>query len=97
MSDLDLSADTITLLEQLVNIESVSRNEQRIADAVEAALRPLAHLDGVAARQHGGGADLARAARAGRRSPATSTPCRSTTTCRPCATATCCAAWAPAT
>ena len=42
--DLDLSADTITLLEQLVNIESVSKNEQRIADAVEAALRPLAHL-----------------------------------------------------
>ena len=44
MSDLDLTADTITLLEQLVNIESVSRNEQRIADAVEAALRPLGHL-----------------------------------------------------
>ena len=44
MSDLDLSADTITLLEQLVNIESVSKNEQRIADAVEAALRPLGHL-----------------------------------------------------
>jgi succinyl-diaminopimelate desuccinylase len=45
MSDLDLTADTITLLEQLVNIESVSKNEQRIADAVEAALRPLAHLE----------------------------------------------------
>jgi len=48
MSDavvLDLTADTITLLEQLVNIESVSKNEQRIADAVEAALRPLGHLD----------------------------------------------------
>jgi succinyl-diaminopimelate desuccinylase len=44
MSDLDLSADAITLLEQLVNIESVSRNERRIADAVEAALRPLGHL-----------------------------------------------------
>ena len=44
MSDLDLTADTITLLEQLVNIESVSKNERRIADAVEAALRPLAHL-----------------------------------------------------
>jgi succinyl-diaminopimelate desuccinylase len=44
MSDLDLAADTITLLEQLVNIESVSKNEQRIADAVEAALRPLGHL-----------------------------------------------------
>ena len=39
MSDLDLSADTIALLEQLVNIESVSKNEQRIADAVEAVLQ----------------------------------------------------------
>ena len=48
MSDavvLDLTADTTTLLEQLVNIESVSKNEQRIADAVEAALRPLGHLE----------------------------------------------------
>ena len=45
MSDLDLSADTITLLEQLVNIESVSKNEQRIADAVQAALQPLPHLE----------------------------------------------------
>jgi succinyl-diaminopimelate desuccinylase len=42
---LDLSADTVALLEQLVNIESVSKNEARIADAVEAALRPLAHLE----------------------------------------------------
>jgi succinyl-diaminopimelate desuccinylase len=42
--DLDLSADVVTLTEQLVNIESVSRNEQVIADAVEAALRPLAHV-----------------------------------------------------
>jgi succinyl-diaminopimelate desuccinylase len=50
MSDLDLTADTITLLEQLVNIESVSKNEQRIADAVEAALRPLTHL---AVSRHG--------------------------------------------
>lgn len=41
---LDLTADAATLTEQLVNIESVSRNEQAIADAVEAALRPLAHL-----------------------------------------------------
>ena len=48
--DLDLSGDTIALLEQLVNIESVSRNEQQIADAVEAALRPLAHL---AVSRHG--------------------------------------------
>ncbi|MEO6510373.1 MAG: succinyl-diaminopimelate desuccinylase [Nocardioides sp.] len=42
---LDLSADTVDLLEQLVNIESVSRNEQRIADEVEAVLRPLTHLE----------------------------------------------------
>ena len=33
-----------------MNIESVSRNEQQIADAVEAALRPLAHL---AVSRHG--------------------------------------------
>ncbi len=42
--DLDLSADVVTLTEQLVDIESVSRDEQRIADAVEAALAPLGHL-----------------------------------------------------
>ncbi len=41
---LDLTADAVDLTEQLVDIESVSRNEQAIADAVEAALRPLAHL-----------------------------------------------------
>ena len=40
--DLDLTADAVTLTEQLVDIESVSRNEQRIADAVEAALRAAA-------------------------------------------------------
>ena len=41
---LDLTADAVTLTEQLVNIESVSQDEQAIADAVEAALTPLAHL-----------------------------------------------------
>jgi succinyl-diaminopimelate desuccinylase len=41
---LDLAADAATLTEQLVNIESVSRNEQAIADAVEAALESLDHL-----------------------------------------------------
>ena len=45
MTHLDLSLDAVTLTEQLVNIESVSRNEQAIADAVEAALRPLEHLE----------------------------------------------------
>lgn len=44
VTDLDLAADAVTLTEQLVNIESVSRNEQTIADAVERALRPLGHL-----------------------------------------------------
>lgn len=44
MPDLDLSRDAVTLTEQLVNIESVSRNERAIADAVESALRSLEHL-----------------------------------------------------
>jgi succinyl-diaminopimelate desuccinylase len=44
MTTLDLSADAVTLTEQLVNIESVSRDEAAIADAVEAALSALAHL-----------------------------------------------------
>jgi succinyl-diaminopimelate desuccinylase len=41
---LDLSADVGVLTQQLVDIESVSHNEQTIADAVEAALRPFGHL-----------------------------------------------------
>ena len=41
---LDLTADAVTLTQQLVDIESVSRQEQAIADAVEQALRPLGHL-----------------------------------------------------
>ncbi|GEP39519.1 succinyl-diaminopimelate desuccinylase [Nocardioides psychrotolerans] len=41
---LDLTADAVTLTQQLVDIESVSRDEQAIADAVEAALTPLEHL-----------------------------------------------------
>ena len=41
---LDLSSDAVTLTRQLVDLESVSRNEQAIADAVQAALTPLAHL-----------------------------------------------------
>jgi succinyl-diaminopimelate desuccinylase len=41
---LDLTADVVTLTRQLVDIESVSRAEQAIADAVEAALRALDHL-----------------------------------------------------
>lgn len=44
MTDLDLTADAVTLTQQLVDIESVSRNEQAIADAIERALRPYDHL-----------------------------------------------------
>ena len=41
---LDLSADVVTLTQQLVDIESVSHHEQGIADAVETALGSLGHL-----------------------------------------------------
>jgi succinyl-diaminopimelate desuccinylase len=41
---LDLGADVVTLTGALCDIESVSGDEQRIADAVEAALRSLGHL-----------------------------------------------------
>jgi len=41
---LDLTASAVELTVQLVDIESVSKNEQAIADAVEAALSAYAHL-----------------------------------------------------
>ncbi|HET6698485.1 MAG TPA: succinyl-diaminopimelate desuccinylase [Nocardioidaceae bacterium] len=41
---LDLTADAVTLTEQLVDIESVSGSEDAIAGAVEEALGALAHL-----------------------------------------------------
>ncbi len=41
---LDLTLDPVTLTERLVDIESVSGEEEGIADAVEAALAALAHL-----------------------------------------------------
>lgn len=41
---LDLTADAVTLTEALVDIESVSQDERRITDAIEAALRALPHL-----------------------------------------------------
>jgi len=44
MAQLDLTTDVVTLTQQLVDIESVSRNEQEIADAVEQALRAYDHL-----------------------------------------------------
>ncbi len=45
MPALDLSASTVELTRQLVDIESVSGNETALADAVEVALAPLAHLE----------------------------------------------------
>ncbi|WP_141775751.1 succinyl-diaminopimelate desuccinylase [Phycicoccus sp. SLBN-51] len=42
---LDLSADITTLTAAVCDIESVSHDEARICDAIEAALRPLAHLE----------------------------------------------------
>jgi succinyl-diaminopimelate desuccinylase len=41
---LDLGTDVVALTSALCDIESVSGNEKRIADAVETALRPLRHL-----------------------------------------------------
>ena len=43
--DLDLGADVITLTSALCDIESVSGDEERIADGIEAVLRPLRHLE----------------------------------------------------
>ncbi|WP_209020483.1 succinyl-diaminopimelate desuccinylase [Nocardioides sp. 1609] len=42
--ELDLTLDAVTLTRALVDIESVSKNEQAIADAVEGALTTLPHL-----------------------------------------------------
>ena len=44
MDPLDLTVDAVTLTERLVNIESVSRDERAIADAVETALAAYPHL-----------------------------------------------------
>src|SRR3990170_4960952 len=58
MADLDLSMNAADLTVALCDIESVSGDEQRIADAVEAALRSLPQLtvdrdgDAVVARTH---------------------------------------------
>ncbi len=42
---LDPTADVVSLTAALCDIESVSRNEAAIADAIQAALEPLAHLE----------------------------------------------------
>jgi succinyl-diaminopimelate desuccinylase len=44
VTSLDLSSDVVTLTAQLVDIESVSRDEEAIADAVEHALAACGHL-----------------------------------------------------
>ncbi|CAN5597273.1 succinyl-diaminopimelate desuccinylase [soil metagenome] len=60
---LDLSVDAVQLTQDLVDIESVSGNEQEIADVVETALRGLDHLEvqrfghTVVARTHQGHAE----------------------------------------
>lgn len=45
MASIDITTDVVELTRQLVDIESVSRNEQEIADAVEAVLRAAGHLE----------------------------------------------------
>lgn len=42
---LDLSADVVELTQRIVDVESVSRHEQDLADLVEEALRRLPHLE----------------------------------------------------
>ncbi len=42
---LDLNSDVVALTEAVVGIESVSRNEQALADAIEEALGGIAHLE----------------------------------------------------
>jgi succinyl-diaminopimelate desuccinylase len=42
---LDLSDDVVALTEAVVDLESVSRNEKGLADAIEVALRALDHLE----------------------------------------------------
>ena len=42
---LDLTSDVTSLVAAICDIESVSEDEQALADAIEAALRPLAHLE----------------------------------------------------
>ena len=45
MTSLDLSADPIDLTAALVDVPSVSGDEEKLADAVEAALRAVGHLE----------------------------------------------------
>ena len=45
LARLDLTSDVASLTETLLNIESVSRNEAAIVDAIESELRGLTHLE----------------------------------------------------
>jgi succinyl-diaminopimelate desuccinylase len=45
LPELDLTGDLTDLLVALVDIESVSGDERRVTDAIEAALQPLEHLE----------------------------------------------------
>ena len=55
---LDLTASSIDITRAICDIESVSGNEQALADAIEAVLTPLSHLevirdgDAIVARTH---------------------------------------------
>ncbi len=42
---LPVDGDVVTLLRRLIDVESVSGNERRLADGIEEALRPYRHLD----------------------------------------------------
>jgi hypothetical protein len=85
---LDLAADAVTLTAAVCDVPSVSGDEKPLADAVEAALRGLPHLevlrdgDAVVARTSAGPSASS--------SPGTSTRCRSPTTCRPGWRTACC-------
>ena len=62
MSHLDLTADAVTLTQQLVDIESVSQHEQEDRRRRRGGAARAAAPRGDRARQHGGGAHRARAA-----------------------------------
>ncbi len=98
MPDLDLTADAVALTVQLVDIESVSKNEQAIADAVEAALRELSHLT---VSRHGNTVvartDLGRGERVVIAGHLDTVPVNDNLPGRETATASCCTASAPAT
>ena len=66
LTRLDLTRDVVALTEDLVDVESVSLGEARLADLIEAALRALPHLEVDPPGQLAGRAHRPRAARARR-------------------------------